>query len=223
MAVFSRRPDHVEGKNMTKNVWFLGLLVCVLALGALLAGCETSNSTGADKDKWSPVTSLSQLDGTWKFSYTETQTLAEWAAGAESIMDYLGEGDLGFDFDIKDLASMGIDPGKVRVTVKGEGTQTINANAKTLASAGTAAMTFSGDGSDLIILGLLVMISEMPDGVSVDAPNKSVAMDISSKPEPLDSDTIADLLANTQISQDGKKIKLSVPGLGSREIIATKQ
>ena len=203
---------------MKKNVWFLGLPVCILALGALLAGCETS----AGADKWSPVTSLNQLDGTWKYSYPdETQTLAEWAEGAESIMDYLGADDLGFDFDINDLASWGIDPGKVKVTAKVEGTQTINANAKTQSGTGTATMTFSGDGSDLLILGLQFMGSNIPDGVSVDPSNKSVSIDISFRPEPIDDDAIADLLANTQISQDGKEIKITGPG--SREIIATKQ
>ena len=199
---------------MTKNVWFLGLLVCVLALGALLAGCDTPTSA----DKLLPVTSLSQLDGTWKFSYTETQTLAEWA---KFVTDYLGDDDLGFDID--NLASLGIDPSKIRVNMKVEGTQTINASAQTAKSSGTATMTFSGDGSDLLIIGLLVYMSEMPDGVSVDPLKKTVTMDISSEPYPLNSDDIADLLANTQISQDGKKIKLSVPGLGSREITATKQ
>ena len=192
---------------MKKNIWFLGLLVCALAL---LASCETP--TNADKDKWSPVTSLSQLDGTWKFSYSETQTLAEWA---ESITDYLGN-------ELPPQAQMYLSMiSDVKVTTKAEGTLTIDASAQTAERSGTATMTFSGDGSNLIIYGLLNIMSEMPDGVSVDLAKKSIIMDISSEPSPLNSDVITVLLANTQINQNGKKIKIS--GLSSKDIIATKQ
>jgi hypothetical protein len=56
---------------VNKRFW-LGMLAMVLVFGMTVVGCD-NGSTGA-VDTWSDVTSLSQLNGTWKGSYTDTQT-----------------------------------------------------------------------------------------------------------------------------------------------------
>ena len=207
---------------MKKNVWFLGLLACALALGTLLAGCETP--TNAGKDKWLPVTSLRQLDGTWEFSYSETQTLAEWAAGAEYILDCLAD-----DLPPEALLSLTMisTMDNVKVTAEVEGTLTINASEQTQSSSGTAAMTFSGDGSKGAYTMLKLMSGKLdeygiPDVLFNDS-KQSMTVPYEFGPELIDDDYIEAILATMEINQNGKKIRISEPGLGSREIIATKQ
>jgi hypothetical protein len=56
---------------MKKNIFF-GTLVLVLALGFWLIGCD--NTIGGEIDTWSNITSLSQVNGTWKGSSSETET-----------------------------------------------------------------------------------------------------------------------------------------------------
>lgn len=51
-----------------KKIW-LGILVMVMVLG--MTACPTD---GGGADTWIDVTSLMQLNGTWKGSYTETQS-----------------------------------------------------------------------------------------------------------------------------------------------------
>jgi hypothetical protein len=57
---------------MKKNNFFVGTLVLVLVLGFWAIGCDTT--TGGETDTWSNITSLSQVNGTWKGSYSETVT-----------------------------------------------------------------------------------------------------------------------------------------------------
>jgi hypothetical protein len=221
MAVFSIRPDQMEDKNMTKNVWFLGLLACVLALGTLLAGCETPTNA----DKWSPVTSLSQMDGTWKFSYSETQTLPEWAAGAEFIINRFADKLPPEALTYLPMISM---MSNVKVTAEVEGTLTINAAAQTVKSSGTATMTFSGEGAGGAYFMLKLMSGRLGEyGITDvqfnDSKNSITMPSYDFGPVPINDDDMAALLANTdmQINQNGKKIKISRPD--SKDIILTKQ
>jgi hypothetical protein len=59
-----------------KKIW-LGMLVLVLVFGMTVVGCDDSdsgNGGGADPDTWTNVTSLTQLNGTWKGSFPLTET-----------------------------------------------------------------------------------------------------------------------------------------------------
>jgi hypothetical protein len=56
---------------VNKRFW-LGMLAMALVFGMTVVGCD--NGSTSDIDTWSDVTSLSQLNGTWKGSYTHTQT-----------------------------------------------------------------------------------------------------------------------------------------------------
>jgi len=206
---------------MKKNV---RLLVCVLALGALLAGCETP--TNADKDKWSPVTSLSQLDGTWKFSYSETRTLEEWV---EDFKDISGE-ELPLEAQILLSMMMGM-MSSVKVTMTVDGILTIDADERTVESSGTTTTKFSGNGSNGVYLLLKQQLGEydIPDVQSVqfNDSEQSMTMTYDFGPGPVgDDDNIANVLATIEIAtieinQKGDKIRISGPD--SREIIAVKQ
>ena len=51
-----------------KKIW-LGMLVIVLAFGMTVVSCDNGTT-----DTWTDITSLSQVDGTWKGSFTYTET-----------------------------------------------------------------------------------------------------------------------------------------------------
>ena len=55
---------------MNKNFFFSVMLAMVLVLGMTVVSCDND----PEGDTWSNVTSLSQLNGTWKGSYTHTET-----------------------------------------------------------------------------------------------------------------------------------------------------
>jgi hypothetical protein len=50
----------------------VGILVCLLVFGLMVAGCD--NGTNAEPDTWSDVSSMTQLDGTWKGSQSSTNS-----------------------------------------------------------------------------------------------------------------------------------------------------
>jgi len=54
---------------MKNRKFLLGMLVIVLTFGMTVTGCDDGSDDGKDNDTWSIVTSLSQLNGTWKGSY----------------------------------------------------------------------------------------------------------------------------------------------------------
>jgi hypothetical protein len=58
---------------MRKKMFFVtGALVCLLVFGLTVVSCD--NGTTEETDTWSNVTSLAQLNGTWKGSGNSTQT-----------------------------------------------------------------------------------------------------------------------------------------------------
>jgi len=57
-----------------RKLKFLALTTLLLAL--LFAGCDSGG--GGDSDTWYDITSLDQLNGTWKGSNTATKTMKEW-------------------------------------------------------------------------------------------------------------------------------------------------
>jgi hypothetical protein len=64
---------------MANKKFWLGILVIVLVFGMTVVGCDNGSTSGGSKggggaDTWSDVTSLSQLNGTWKGSATLTST-----------------------------------------------------------------------------------------------------------------------------------------------------
>jgi hypothetical protein len=67
----------VKEKTMANKKLWLGMLVLVLVFGMTVVGCDDSdsgNGGGGDPDTWTNVTSLSQLNGTWKGSFSLSET-----------------------------------------------------------------------------------------------------------------------------------------------------
>ncbi|MDR0557904.1 MAG: hypothetical protein LBG43_08595 [Treponema sp.] len=92
---------------MRKNKLFiLGMLALSLMIGLILAGCDD----GGAPDTWSDVTSLEQLHGTWKGSYSEAMPIGEM---------------IGSDFN-DEMATVF---GDMKASVSGEATITIDATA----------------------------------------------------------------------------------------------
>jgi hypothetical protein len=58
---------------MRKNTFFVaGMLVCLLLFGLTVVGCD--NGTTEETDTWSNVTSLAQVNGTWKGSGSSAES-----------------------------------------------------------------------------------------------------------------------------------------------------
>jgi hypothetical protein len=191
-------------KIMKKNICFLGLLICVFAFATLVASCKTEE----EPDVWSPVTSLSQLNGTWKGSVTQTQTMQE----------YLGMTD-------EELATSGVAFGDTAIAMTIDITMTINASAKTTSGTMKMTMAFSGSNIAVIWITISTLLGSTP-GIQVDNTNHSLTM-TENISETLDDDEIAQMLASIQINQNGTKIKSSAPtgeeGSSPVEIILIKQ
>jgi hypothetical protein len=187
-----------------KKRYFSGLpVLLILALGFVLAGCPTDAS---EEDTWSNVTSLNQMDGTWKGSYSETQ----------DIKDYFG--------DFWDENSMAPAFGNMKVTVSAEMTITINASAKTQATSMKMTMTFSG-GNINVAWEMIKSSMGSGDGVTFNDANHSISMTSSQTAQPISDTEISEMLAQgIQINQSGTKIKIPVQIVGSRsEAILAKQ
>jgi hypothetical protein len=188
-----------------KKWYFSGLSVLILALGFVLAGCANDTE---EPDVWSDVTSFDQMNGTWKGSYSQTQ----------SIQDFLGSD----DGDESGLAEMF---GDMKVTTSLEIITTINASAKTQSMSMNMTMTFSG-GNIEAGWAMLKAFMGSEDGVTVNEANHSITMTESQDAESISDEDISELLnQNVQINQNGTKIKLPAGQMGedSPELILVKQ
>jgi hypothetical protein len=194
---------------VTKKLRLLaGMFVMVLIFGVVLLGCsdgtsdETDTSGNTDKpdetDIWSAVTSLDQLDGTWKGSYSEgkTMTIREWAER------------IGGSWRDEDALLV---YGDMKVTSSGEVvTLTINATAKTRASSFTQTVTFSG--GNISAPGVWEMLrskfSGKPYVITIDDTKHSVTLIEIEPEEKMSDEDIAEMLDGLHINQTGTKVKV---------------
>jgi hypothetical protein len=192
---------------MKKSKLFLtGILAITLVFGTILLGCP--DDTTEEKDTWSAVKSLTQLNGTWKGSYSDTMTIKE----------SMEENGIEWDSSMETML------GDIRVTISAEITMTINASAKTQTTSTSATMTFSGGNIGTV----WAMISDGysgQSGVTVDNAKHSITMTETQPAEPISDGDIAEMLAAVQINQNGTKVKVpsGTIGEGSPEIVFIKQ
>jgi len=212
----------VAGGSITGTITF--------ASGSGTLALTSSNSHfekpgGNDGETWSAVTSLAQLNGTWKGTYTE---------GPSPISDFFGarEDDGhggGHEVDLTEMF------GNMMVTIVSEMTATINATAKTLASTDKTIMTFTGGKiNETGVWGKvkenLVGNSESEEGVTEtvtynDNAHSATITRVESA-QSMEDEEIAMLTSGAlQINQSGNKIKLpaDMMGDGSPEVILSKQ
>jgi hypothetical protein len=157
---------------------------------------------------WSKITSLSQINGTWRGFYIQTQTLKETLES---------EGEL----DAHTAAMLG----NIKVTSYTDIITIIDADAKTMAASGTTTMTFSGSNIDITWL-ILKMILASKDDVTVNDETHSIAMSIDQPERPVTDNDLKEILdGGVEINQDGTKIKIVAKKTDSSvpELIFTKQ
>ena len=189
------------------------MLVMALIFGMTVVGCD-NGATGGESDTWSNITSLNQMNGTWKSSYHQNN---------RPIKDVVEE--QGYDWD----SSMQAMFGNMRVTSRADIILTIDANVKTLAMSMTSTGTFSGGNINLIWpmikQGLVNLQEEGVTITTIDATH-SVIMTYSSPAETLSDEDITEMLnSDLQINQNGTKIKVPADSLaqGVPELIFNKQ
>jgi hypothetical protein len=186
---------------MKKEV-LIGLLVCMLAVCFVVIGCDTT--TGGETDTWTDVTSLEQLDGTWKGSYRQTM----------AIKEAIEESGLTWDPGMQTLV------GNMIATVRVDMDITINASDKTQTGSALINMTLSGGNINMVWPLIKIELSGQ-EGVTINDSTHTISMTLDTGTNPID---ISDM-AGAQINQHGTKLKVPADalGTGSPEIIFTKQ
>jgi hypothetical protein len=184
-----------------KKRYFLGLPALMLAL--VLLGCPNNPE---EEDTWSPVTSLSQMNGTWKGSYSETQDI-------EELFSEFGGGSQDQSF------------GDIKVTMSAEMTIIFNASAKTQAGSMKITMKLSGSNVSSVYQMLKGLMQMNPEGdYGFNDSNYSITMSEDLKTEAIPEEELAQMLSQFQINQNGKKLKiLEVKEDDRPEMIMVKQ
>jgi hypothetical protein len=166
---------------MNKKLFIPVMLAMVLAFGMTVLGC-------GDEDEWSDVTSLKQINGTWKGTFNQNQSFADGA----------------------------------KMTSKTNMTLTIVASDKTIESSQITTINFSGIDNDTWEMLKWSLESDLEEGMTVtfDDAAHSANMELNTPAETMSDAEIKQMLRYLQISQDGKKLKVSANGT---EMILTKQ
>jgi hypothetical protein len=197
---------------MNKKLFLLVILVIALVFGMTVVGC---GEDPAEYDTWSKITSLDQMNGTWKGTYSINN---------KPFKDIIEE--QGGTWD----PSMQLVYGNMTVSSKSDITVTINARAKTQAMSVASTMIFSGGTINVLWpMAIKPLFENMEeDGITIttnDAKH-SVTITAISPPEPLSDEEITELLnSDLQINQNSTKIKAPENsfGEGMPELIFYKQ
>ena len=183
-----------------KTLKLIGLLGILLAMGFIFTGCSGG---GGDSDTWSNITSIEQVNGTWKGSFSETQTMKKYIeSGGQTWTAEMQES----------LGDM-----KIKLTV--DMIVTINSVAKNITGTQSVTLAFSGGKIKDIWPELKYQFSG--PGVSVNDSNYSVSWTDSINETINESD-----FAGFQINQNKKKIRFPASDMGfesGKDFILTKQ
>jgi hypothetical protein len=192
---------------MKKRSAFLGIAGIILALGFVLAGCP--NDTTEESDTWSNVTSLNQMNGTWKGSYSQSMTVKE-------LVEENGE---------TWTSEMQTAYGDMKVTASAEMTFTINSSSKTQSMSVIMTQTYSGGNIATVWTEIVAELSEQP-GFTFNNEKHSITITLDIPAQQISDEDIAEMLnSGLQINQTGKKIKIPAGQMveGAFELIMVKQ
>ncbi|MDR0597630.1 MAG: hypothetical protein LBG14_03895 [Treponema sp.] len=183
-----------------KMLW--GILGAALISGMILLACP--NDTTEDdttEDTWSALTSIDQLDGTWKGTYRETKTMGEFSPELENLI--------------------GVAPGGIDLTIDSDMTVTVDAkDQKTSTSTTITTITFSGKDLTAETWGLLRLLLSGEGRVIDDDKHSTTVTKVEF--EPLNEEEI--LAEVLQINQDGTKIRMPADSENDRpEMTLTRQ
>ena len=153
-----------------KKLWLV-MLIAALLFSMMTFGCD-------DADEWSPVTSLSQLNGKWKGSISESESMLD----PESPISFDATATMTMTYEI-----------------------TINSTAKT--SSGTMTMTerFTGKqaAEAYTLMKLALTMGGETDGMTFNDNNHSMSMTQSIPSTPIQDEYINGI----EINQTGRKIR----------------
>jgi hypothetical protein len=195
----------VKEKTMANKKNLGGILAVALVFGVFFTACPMETEEG---DTWSKVTTLDQLNGTWKGSYSQTKTIREYMEGNGGTWN----------------DAMATTYGDMKVTTSAEMTMTINASAKTQSQDMKMTMAYSGGNIDTLWATLKTAMGS-GSGVTVNDSNHSITMTYSSSATTMTEAQITSMLdRGLEINQNGTKLKSPADDeSGTPEIIFTKQ
>jgi len=195
---------------MNKKLFSAGIPVMLLVFGMMLAAC--SNPAGSSSsDVWSPVTELSQVNGTWKGAYSQTMSIQEFIENEEGEEAWTPEMQTLF--------------GNMKVGYKAAISIAINASEKTQAMSMTLTITFYG-GNISVMWPFISAMFTGQEGVTVIDATHSVVITENQDAQPMSDEDIAEMLnSGLQINQTGNRIKIPADTMtpGAPQIILIKQ
>jgi hypothetical protein len=180
---------------------FIGLMLVFT-----MAGCNNPTGGGGG-DTWSNITSLNQVHGTWKMSFTQSMPIREYMENVR-----------GQTWTIQDA----IAAGDMRVIYSFESTQNINANTGIMTGTVTDTTRFTGGNINTVWSTFKQIFSAAP-GFSMTFNDSNHSMIVTGNILP-GLVSVGDFVGS-QINQNGTRIRIlaGVSYPGSPEIIATKQ
>jgi hypothetical protein len=164
-----------------KKLNLFGMFALILAFGIIFASCDSE-----EPDTWTTVTSINQLDGSWKGSYNKTRTYKEWYAKWGNTWSDQSEalyGSMSMKWSLDQIL-------------------TINAGAGTLSWATTYKRVYSG--GKISSAWDLIKTWDWSDNATFNDNDHSVTQTTNSGPSTFNWN-----LSYVQINQNGKKIKYS--------------
>jgi len=173
---------------MKNTIKLFVIIVFVVIIGFSMAACSHDGG-GGGTDSWSTVTSSSQINGTWKGSYSESHTIKEYQGDAWTQED---ENFLGSDF---------------RETVTVEITATVNTPNYTETRKITC--TYSGSKINTVWAALVIE----PNYI-VDDSKHTITYTEALPTRKLSDKEIAGMVSSLQINQNGTKIKVPANLMG---------
>jgi hypothetical protein len=196
---------------MANRKIFYGMLALALVFGMVLIAC--SNDTTDEPDRWSPVSSLEQLNGTWKGSRSVTVDIADFlnAMGSSMGINISPDTISGMGEMLKDL--------KVKIEEETTMTMTVNTAQRTGAKITKMTLTFSGKNIDTMWSFISDNALEggadgddpddyIPDNVTIDDKNHSMAFTEKKGPATIDDAEIEGILQSLEINQTERKIRI---------------
>jgi hypothetical protein len=187
------------------------MLIMALVSGMSVLGCGT---TGGETETWLNITTLNQMDGTWKATYGQTN---------KPIKDVMEEQGVSWNSAMQSMF------GDMRVNSRADITLTINAGDKTMAMSVTSTTTYFGGNINTLWPMLRAGMEGSPeDGIEIilDDSTHSMSMAYVSPVETMSAEDITAMLSSgLKINMDGTKIKVPKDSLalGLMELIFIKQ
>ncbi|MDR3130916.1 MAG: hypothetical protein LBU18_05155 [Treponema sp.] len=178
-----------------KKLLAAGAVAVLLALA--LAGCPNDTSESEEEDTWSKITGLSQVNGKWKGSYSQTQSALE--TFKEMYIDLNGRNNMPA-FTATALEN-------VKINYNTDITMSIDAEAQKTAQTGTMKITISADNDASMSTAWINLTSLYYSVGTADSKEHSITIPIDEPETSINEADFAEMLS-AEINQHGTKIKI---------------